>query len=57
MNRVVLEGELTSPINVGEGCRFAKRCIYACEECSTHAVPLKEMAPGHKVACIRANQN
>ena len=57
MNRVVLEGELTSPINVGEGCRFAKRCIYACEECSTHAVPLKEMAPGHKVAYIRANQN
>lgn len=34
MERVALKGELTSPINVKPGCRFAKRCIYARPECS-----------------------
>lgn len=53
MNRVILQGELTSPINVGAGCRFAKRCIYACDECANCPVELKEVSPGHKVACTR----
>ena len=35
MDCVVLKGELTSPINVPEGCRFAKRCIYARPDCET----------------------
>jgi peptide/nickel transport system ATP-binding protein len=53
MNRVELRGELTSPINVGVGCRFAKRCNYACPECTAAAVPLREVSPGHFVSCVR----
>ncbi|MCQ2499979.1 MAG: ATP-binding cassette domain-containing protein, partial [Lachnospiraceae bacterium] len=34
MDRIILQGELTSPINPGTGCRFAKRCIYATEKCT-----------------------
>lgn len=53
MDRILLKGELSSPINVGEGCRFAKRCNNACEECSAKSVPLREVSPGHFVACCR----
>lgn len=51
MQRVVLNGEITSPINVPEGCRFAKRCAYARPDCETRKVELKEIASGHFVAC------
>lgn len=50
MNRVMLKGELTSPINVEPGCRFAKRCVYAAEECKMN-VELHEIEPGHYAAC------
>lgn len=53
MERIILKGELSSPINVGEGCRFVKRCNKACEECSAKSVPLKEIFPGHFVACCQ----
>ena len=53
MDRIILKGEITSPINVGEGCRFAKRCNNACAECSAKSVPLREVSPGHFVACCR----
>lgn len=53
MDRIILQGELTSPINPGVGCRFAKRCIYATEKCTQANVPLEEVAPGHFVACSR----
>ncbi len=56
MKRVILQGELTSPINPGVGCRFAKRCIYAQPECSQQAVTLREVSPGHQVACPIAGQ-
>ena len=56
MKRVILQGELTSPINPGVGCRFAKRCIYARPECSQQAVTLREVSPGHQVACPIAGQ-
>jgi len=52
MKRVILQGELTSPINPGVGCRFAKRCVHACPECSRQAVGLREVFPGHQVACL-----
>jgi len=51
MDCVVLKGELTSPINVPEGCRFAKRCIYARPDCETRKVEMKEIKPGHFVSC------
>lgn len=56
MDRVMLKGELTSPINVGEGCRFAKRCLYAAPECQSKNQILKEMEPGHYVACRLAGK-
>ncbi len=51
MERVILKGELSSPINVPEGCRFAKRCVYAKPECADKKVQLCEPEPGHFVAC------
>ena len=50
-DRIVIKGELTSPINVGPGCRFAPRCQYACEECFHSTPELKETSPGHFTAC------
>ncbi len=50
-NRIKLEGELTSPINPDECCRFRGRCKHAKDECSQKAPPLKEVTPGHFVAC------
>lgn len=51
MNRIVLKGELTSPINPPAGCRFAKRCQYATEECFANNVVLEEIESGHFCAC------
>ena len=49
--RVILSGELPSPLNVPEGCRFHTRCPQACERCSAAIPPLREVSPGHFVAC------
>lgn len=54
--RVLLQGELTSPINPKKCCRFAPRCPYATEECFTQEPVLREMMPGHEVACHKAEQ-
>ena len=51
MERVILKGEIKSPINVMPGCRFAKRCVYVQPECETQDVTLKEIEPGHFVSC------
>ncbi len=48
--KVTLKGEVTSPINPAPGCRFAKRCPYANEHCSTDP-KLIEIEPGHFVTC------
>ncbi|MCQ2452761.1 MAG: ATP-binding cassette domain-containing protein [Oscillospiraceae bacterium] len=50
--RILLKGEITSPINPKPGCRFAARCRYACEKCS-QPQHLEECSPGHFVACCR----
>jgi peptide/nickel transport system ATP-binding protein len=50
--RVLLRGEITSPVNPKPGCRFASRCNYAVEECSQKQI-LEECSPGHFVACWR----
>ncbi|MDO4488144.1 MAG: ABC transporter ATP-binding protein [Eubacteriales bacterium] len=49
--RIVLKGEITSPINPGNECRFAKRCLYADECCHSSSPELVEVKPGHFVAC------
>ncbi len=51
MKRILLKGELTSPINPGIGCRFAKRCVHATEACVNEKIPLVEVENGHYVAC------
>ncbi len=49
--RVELEGEIPSPINPKPGCRFRGRCRFAKPECSEKRPELKEVEPGHYVAC------
>ena len=51
--RTLLKGEISSPINPGDECRFAKRCLYASEECRAKTPELKEVSPGHFVACCK----
>jgi oligopeptide/dipeptide ABC transporter ATP-binding protein len=55
MKRILLKGEVVSPINPKPGCRFATRCRYVCEECSNQQ-ELKEILPGHFVACCRVRE-
>lgn len=51
MERIAMKGELTSPINPEPGCRFAKRCPYVSQVCTSQEMVLKEMEPGHFVSC------
>ncbi len=50
--RILIQGEITSPINPKPGCRFMARCRYACEACS-QPQRLVEHSTGHFVACCR----
>ncbi len=54
--RMVLKGELTSPINPKPCCRFAARCPYATDRCFGEEPVLRELKPGHSVACHFAEQ-
>ena len=49
--RILLKGEISSPVNLPDECRFAKRCNYATEACLHGNPPLTEMRHGHFVAC------
>ena len=55
-NRILLQGELTSPINPKPGCRFAPRCQYATAKCFEEDPALDELCPNHVVACHRARE-
>ncbi len=49
--RILLKGEITSPVNLPDACRFAKRCEHCCEQCTASDPKLVEVRPGHFVAC------
>ena len=49
--RIILEGDIPSPINTPPGCPFSTRCPYAKEECKKSKPELTELEPGHFVAC------
>ena len=49
--RIVLKGEITSPVNPKPMCRFAPRCIHAKDICFKEEPKMKEIAPGHEVMC------
>ena len=49
--RIVLAGDVPSPVNPPPGCHFHTRCLYAHGRCRAEAPALREVAPGHLVAC------
>ena len=51
--RVLLKGEISSPIDPEDECRFAKRCLYAEEQCHAKCPQLIEVCPQHFVACCK----
>ena len=52
--RILLKGDIPSPVNLGPGCPFASRCPHAKPICREQQPALKEVAPGHFAACHEA---
>ena len=50
-HRIVLQGDVPSPLNLPTGCSFRTRCRYATEKCAQECPCMREVAPGHFVAC------
>jgi oligopeptide/dipeptide ABC transporter ATP-binding protein len=51
ISRIILPGDVPSPVNPPSGCRFHPRCSYATDLCQSSKPQLRELEPGHYVAC------